>query len=300
MTDVRILSEAEASSVQFLKNCQLTLSLDKKFANSVSLGITKTLASKYLEFEPSLNGVLLNKECCRNVSVVSSANDDVGSFQVTFEADVYVFVPAAGDHLSVKVRKDHGKVATAEALQNFNVIIQKGPKDRNLEAGMTVLVRIVSVAYTAGVPDIIGDFVSVQEVQADISQPAAPRMIEGSERSVAGREVSSSVPGARKPVGRGTVKLPGGFTLLRRKTSKGSLVLEYRGPDGRKYSRKEIDRISRAEDEKMIETESSNVEQSWKITEDGNLAKNKKKFYHSKSPKTLPKKSLYYMKGYNP
>ena len=52
MTDVRILSEAEASSVQFLKNRQLTLSLDKKFANSVSLGITKTLATKYLEFEP--------------------------------------------------------------------------------------------------------------------------------------------------------------------------------------------------------------------------------------------------------
>ena len=99
------------------------------------------------------------------------------SFSSSLQADVYVFVPAAGDHLSVKVRKDHGKVATAEgersslvgsshenipALQNFNVIIQKGPKDRNLEAGMTVLVRIVSVAYTAGVPDIIGDFVSVQ------------------------------------------------------------------------------------------------------------------------------------------
>ena len=59
MTDERIL-EAEASCaqyletrcVQFLKNRQLTLSLDKKFANSVSLGITKTLATKYLEFEP--------------------------------------------------------------------------------------------------------------------------------------------------------------------------------------------------------------------------------------------------------
>ena len=63
---------------------------------------------------------------------MSSANDDVGSFQVTFEvspirwrlsalvscsslqADVYVFVPTAGDGISVKVRKDHGKVATAE------------------------------------------------------------------------------------------------------------------------------------------------------------------------------------------
>ena len=59
MTDERIL-EAEASCaqyletrcVQFLKNRQLTLSLDKKFANSVSLGITETLATKYLEFEP--------------------------------------------------------------------------------------------------------------------------------------------------------------------------------------------------------------------------------------------------------
>ena len=30
------------------------------------------------------------------------------------QADVYVFVPTAGDHLSVKVKKDHGKVATAE------------------------------------------------------------------------------------------------------------------------------------------------------------------------------------------
>ena len=48
------------------------------------------------------------------------------------------------------------------ALQTFNVIIQKGLKDCNLEAGTTVLVRIVSVAYTAGVPNIIGDLVSVQ------------------------------------------------------------------------------------------------------------------------------------------
>ena len=30
------------------------------------------------------------------------------------QADVYVFVPTAGDHLSVKVKKDHGKNATAE------------------------------------------------------------------------------------------------------------------------------------------------------------------------------------------
>ena len=52
MTDVRILSEAEARSVQLLKNRQLTLSLDKKLDDSVSLGITKTLATKYPEFGP--------------------------------------------------------------------------------------------------------------------------------------------------------------------------------------------------------------------------------------------------------
>ena len=54
MTDVRILSKAEASSTKLLKNYPLTLSLHKKYSNSVNLGITKTLASKYLEFEPKL------------------------------------------------------------------------------------------------------------------------------------------------------------------------------------------------------------------------------------------------------
>ena len=95
------------------------------------------------------------------------------------QANVYVFVPAVGDLLSVKVMKVYGKFATAEgmkfyldglfyfdenvsALRNFNVVIQNLPADSNLEAGMSVAVRIVSLAYSEGVPEIIGEFVSVQ------------------------------------------------------------------------------------------------------------------------------------------
>ena len=55
MTDVKVLkslTDTETSGVKLLKNQKLTLSLDKRYANSVDLGITKVLASKFMEFEP--------------------------------------------------------------------------------------------------------------------------------------------------------------------------------------------------------------------------------------------------------
>ena len=60
-------------------------------------------------------------------------------------------------------------------------------------------------------------------------------------------------------------------------------------PDVRKL-RKRSRLGSIAEDEKMIEAEATYVENNWRITEDGNLKKNKKKFYKSKSLRALPKK----------
>ena len=47
------------------------------------------------------------------------------------------------------------------ALKSFKVSIEKVSSDRKLSPGQTVTVKIVSVAYTRGVPDIIGDVVSV-------------------------------------------------------------------------------------------------------------------------------------------
>ena len=44
------------------------------------------------------------------------------------------------------------------ALKSFKVYIAS---DKKLRAGQIVTVKIVSVAYTKGVPDIIGDVVSV-------------------------------------------------------------------------------------------------------------------------------------------
>ena len=55
MTDVKVLkslSESVTSGIKLLKNHRLTLSLERRYVTSVDLGITKVLASKYMEFEP--------------------------------------------------------------------------------------------------------------------------------------------------------------------------------------------------------------------------------------------------------
>ena len=59
MTDVKILKSltgSKDSGVKLLKNHEMTLSLDKHYDKYFDHGVTKVLASKFLEFEPrSLN-----------------------------------------------------------------------------------------------------------------------------------------------------------------------------------------------------------------------------------------------------
>merc|ERR1719219_50401 len=64
-----------------------------------------------LEYEPSLNGVLLNKEDCRNVRLVFKGDDD-GEF--------------------------------------FQVSIEEVPHERTLSTGQTVTINILSIAYSKG------------------------------------------------------------------------------------------------------------------------------------------------------
>ena len=49
---LKSLTKLETSGVKFLKNQELTLCLEKKYDKSVEFGVTKVLASKYLEFDP--------------------------------------------------------------------------------------------------------------------------------------------------------------------------------------------------------------------------------------------------------
>ena len=55
---LKSLPKLETSGVKFLKNQELTLCLEKKYDKSVEFGVTKVLASKYLEFDPRLFTVL--------------------------------------------------------------------------------------------------------------------------------------------------------------------------------------------------------------------------------------------------
>lgn len=334
MTDVKVLkslTDTETSGVKLLKNQKLTLSLDKRYANSVDLGITKVLASKFMEFEPSLRGVLLNKEDCRNVEVISAVQEDVEYFLVSLEANCFVFSPAPGDHLTVKLQKVGPKYATAQVFENINLLIQKLPSDSNLKTGAKVVIKIVSLAYTKGVPDIIGELVSKQvngAKQSDTSSvtPSKTPKRKTEESTEKKKKVKkgddnesmmettiktpkkAAMTEAKTP--REKLELPAGFQVLEKKTEKKSWK-EYQGPDGKRYrSLVEIHRIlggistavpatSEADEannleEKNIEEESENVMGYWKISEDGSLKKNKNKFYKAEMLKSFPKKSHFY------
>ena len=50
------------------------------------------------------------------------------------------------------------------ALKFFHVYIDEVPSDRDLQAGEIVTIKIVSVAYSKGVPHIFGQLVSTLQV----------------------------------------------------------------------------------------------------------------------------------------
>lgn len=161
-TDVgilRSLSRSEFSGVRLLSGQEMTLSLDKSFTNSVNDGITEVISSKLMQFDPSLNGVLLERENITCFNPMSEVLEDleISSFQVSVHSNFYVFAPRKGEFLDVAVMTVGRNHATAVALGTFKVLIQNIPRgSEKLEVGQALTVRIVSVAYKEGLPDIIG------------------------------------------------------------------------------------------------------------------------------------------------
>jgi len=327
MTDIKTLkslTELETCGVKFLKKQELTLCLEKKYVKSVDFGVTKVLASKYLEFEPSLNGVLLNKEDCKNVRVISEINDDVEYFHASLQVNCYVFCPVVGNHLNVKIEKVNEKYATALALESFKVHIPKLPANIHLQPGQNVAIRIVSLAYSKGVPDLIGELVQrtsegkSPKRKTDESSEKKKRVKKTGKFNDNSKEQTHTAhttpkkeikkPDANTP--REKFDLPEDFTVILKNTDKKSWK-EYQGPDGKRYrSLLEIQRTlavtrnsphttSKAEeasnlDEKSIGLESLNVERDWRILEDGSIKRNKNKLYKSESLTRFPKKPSYY------
>ena len=102
------------------------------------------------------------------------------------QADFYVFAPAEGNHLDVKVLRVKENSAAAlgrfilelnhsslylnifVALEFFKVQITELPSDRQLMTGQTVTIKITAVTYSDLVPHIFGEYVSVSSSQVSI------------------------------------------------------------------------------------------------------------------------------------
>ena len=102
---LRSLSRSEFSGVSLLPDQETTLSLDRRFVNSIKDGITEALSSKLMKFDPryfflfpplfilihtilpSVGGVLLNRENItdRSLRVLSNCSELIPSFQVSLQ-----------------------------------------------------------------------------------------------------------------------------------------------------------------------------------------------------------------------
>ena len=71
------------------------------------------MLSKFLEYMPSLDGVLLNTEDCKDIQVISKATK---FFMVSVKADCYVFSPAVGTKLNIEINKVGENYANITAL----------------------------------------------------------------------------------------------------------------------------------------------------------------------------------------
>lgn len=245
---LRSLSRSEFSGVSLLPDQETTLSLDRRFVNSIKDGITEALSSKLMKFDPSVGGVLLNRENItdRSLRVLSNCSELIPSFQVSLQCNFYVFAPRRGDFLDVAVMTVGRENATALALGTFKVHIQDVPRN-SLEEGQALTIRIVSVAYKEGLPEILGVSDNLTE---DFNQEENLMDIHKVELEVEGdqmelEEAEDVKPRVRKPsrkIKRKQLKLqrkkqfelPADFTTITRK-SKGRVWKEYLGPDGKRY-----------------------------------------------------------------
>jgi len=125
-------------------------------------------------------------------------------------------------------------------------------------------------------------------------------------------KVNGEIQPPKTPKSKQRLELPEGFEVIDKKTEKNAWK-EYRGPDGKIY--RSVAQIHRAlegipESKKSSGSGSSSaskvdleklqacvddVVDNWNITEDGDLKKNKKKFYQSEGLKKLPKTDRHFV-----
>ena len=340
--DVSRLTKLFESGNSGVKKFTKTLSVvvDRSHKGNWELGAVLFLNSKLQHYFEGFDGVLLGYE---DVSVKSSPSEpdaDIDLHHVTIQAKFFVFSPEVGKCLSGKVVAKK-KSSITVAVHDYFQITCLSPKNlKKLDVGSQVKVKVSSVVYVSGRPNMMGEVDKITETSNTLTSPSTSAAVNGVSSPVKRKAEAEEKPKkkaktaaaaaeshddggstttesdheeqsppktpnpkAPKTPGKTPKPVPDGFNVVEITRPNGRKDKEFVGPDGKRYrSIPEIYRklnldpesgsANSSSSQKSVEEMKEQVEyvaNSWNKGEDGELAKNKNKFYNSEGLKEICK-----------
>ena len=273
--DVSRLSKLFEAGTSGVKKFTKTLSVpvDKSHKDNWSLGAVIFLNSKLQHYFEGFDGVLLGYEDVSVKSTPSEIDAEIDLCHVTIQAKFYVFEPEVGRCISGKVafkKKSSIVVAVHDYLQ-INCLLPKNLK--NLVVGAQVSVKITSLVWVSGRPNMLGEMEKMDNTVTTLTSPTTSLSVKGlsspvkrksealekpkktkrtnsqDEGGTTTTEIESNnekrsppktpTPKAPKTPGKthkAQKPLPEGFIVVEKQRSKDLKIdKEYYGPDGKKY-----------------------------------------------------------------
>ena len=150
------LFEAGHSGVKkFTKT--LAVAVDRSHKDNWSLGAVLFLNSKLQQYFEGFDGVLLGYEDVSVKSTPLELDAEIDLHHVTIQAIFYVFTPEVGKCLSGKVVSKK-KSSIVVAVHDYFQITVISPKNlKKLEVGSQVNVKISSLVWLSGRPNMLGE-----------------------------------------------------------------------------------------------------------------------------------------------
>ena len=148
----RHLASTELTGVRRIRK-SLTLVVNKRHQRAEF----QSLEDKLYQFEPSFGGVLLSYDGLTELERIEPGSQS-GDIQVTVRANFYVFFTAPGQYLSVRIVQKQADSARARVNDYFQMLVKNVVAGRH-KVGQEIIVKVRTVSYTRGVPQLGGETV---------------------------------------------------------------------------------------------------------------------------------------------
>ncbi|XP_014271403.1 DNA-directed RNA polymerase I subunit RPA43 [Halyomorpha halys] len=169
--NLKNLVNSSNSCVYCIENCSRSLTVLSVHLSNIKRSVNQLLSDKVTTYDSVLRGIILGH---KNIKVINHVqlNDD-GNFVLDYVADIYIFKPEVGNHLSGEVNKKSKDHIGVLVHSFFNVSIPRPRNDTecpknwigfDVNIGQTVIFEVVKINFSGRLPFIKGKLIDLCEV----------------------------------------------------------------------------------------------------------------------------------------